>query len=128
MHDNERLVRHAYEAMGKGDGSALAKLLTPTTEWVIRGDGALAGTYTGPDEIFEFWKLVAKKTGGGLRLKVRDVLANDDRAVALVDVSGRRGDVTLDERQIVIFELADGKAMSATFVYEQPDRYDAFWS
>ena len=128
MHPNEELIRHAYDAMSRGDGSALATLLTPSTEWVIRGEGELAGTYTGPDEIFRFWKLVAAKTGGGLRLELHDALANDERAVALVQVTGRRGDRELDERQVVVFELADGTITRGTFVYERPEVYDAFWT
>jgi ketosteroid isomerase-like protein len=128
MHEHERLVRDGYEAMAKGDGSVLASLLTSSTEWIIHGEGALAGTYTGPDQIFEFWKLVAQKTGGGLRLEVRDVLANDERAVALVRVRGTREGQDLDERQIVVFEFDDKKVKSASFVYERPEVYDAFWT
>jgi ketosteroid isomerase-like protein len=113
--------------MSRGDGSVLASLLTPATEWIIHGEGQLAGTYTGPDEIFEFWKLVAHKTGGGLRLELRDVLANDERAVALVTARGQREGRELDERQIVVFEFVDQKVQSASFVYERPEIYDAFW-
>ncbi len=128
MNTTERLVREGYEAMAKGDGSVLASLLTPATEWIIHGEGDLAGTYTGPDEIFDFWRLVARKTGGGLQLEVRDVLANDQRAVALVMVRGSREDRTLDERQIVVFEFDGDKVQSASFVYERPEVYDAFWA
>lgn len=128
MHKNELLVRESYQAMTNGDGSKLAALLLPSTKWIICGDGALAGTYTGPDEIFQFWKTVASKTGGGLSLELGDVLANNDRVVALVNVTGKRGENLLDERQIVIFELSDSKVTSATFVYEQQKRYDAFWA
>ena len=127
MHPNEQLIRDAYEAMGRGDGSSLANLLHAETEWIIRGDGELAGTYRGPEEIFGFWRGVANKTGGGLKLTVRDVLANDQRAVVLVDVAGERSGRILAERQIAIFELGDSKVDSATFVYERPTVYDAFW-
>jgi len=126
VHPNELLVREAYDAMERGDGRVLADLLTDTTEWIVRGGGALAGAYVGPDEIFGFWKQVARRTGGGLRLEVRDVLANDDRAVVLVTVRGERGGRVLDERQIVEFEIVGSAVSSATFVYERPDVYDAF--
>jgi len=127
VHPNELLIRDAYDAMGRGDGGALADLLTDTTEWIVRGDGALAGISVGPDEIFGFWKQVDRKTGGGLRLEVRDVLANDDRAVVLITARGERGGRVLNERQIVEFEIVGSAVSSATFVYERPDVYDAFW-
>lgn len=127
MHPNEELVRSTYAAMARGDGRALGKVLGPDTEWVIPGSSALAGHYTGPDEIFGFWKRVAEKTGGGLALHVEDVLANDHRAVALVVVRGERQGHRLEERQVAVFELAGGKIRKATFVYENPDAYEDFW-
>ncbi|HVE91003.1 MAG TPA: nuclear transport factor 2 family protein [Actinomycetota bacterium] len=127
MHPNEVLVRGAYEAMTRGDGAALAELIGPETRWVIRGEGPLAGTYIGRDEIFGFWKQVAAKTGGGLRLELDDVLANDERAVALVTARGSRKDRRLEERQVVVYEIAAGRFTSATFIYERPEVYDAFW-
>ena len=60
--------------------------------------GRSPGTHVGPDAIFTFWRRMAEETGGGLRLAVRDVLANDARAVALVDVIGVRGDHDLHVR------------------------------
>ncbi len=128
MHPNERLIRDLYEAMGRGNGRMLAARLSPSTQWIVRGEGILAGTYTGPDEIFGFWKQVAAKTGGGLKLEIEDVLANDRRAVALVTVRGRRGERQLDEPQVAVFEIAEEKVVSATFIYEQPHVYDAFWA
>src|SRR5687767_307260 len=84
VHQNEVILRDAYTAMAAGDGRTLAQLLTPKTVWVIRGRGKLAGAYRGPDEIFGLWKSIALQTGGGLRLEVEDVLANDTRGVVLV--------------------------------------------
>jgi ketosteroid isomerase-like protein len=129
MHPNEQLIRDAYDAVARRDGATLAALLTPTTRWIVRGHGGLAGTYVGPDEIFEAWRRTAAEAdGGGLALTLLDVLANDDRAVALVRVRGRRGEKELDERQVVIFEIVGTKVTSATFVYERPDEYEAFWA
>ena len=127
MHANEKLVRDFYEAMGRGDGKALATAIGPDTQWIILGESELAGTYTGPDEIFDFWKVVYEKTGGGLDLSLRDVLANDERAVALVDVTGSRDGNVLEERQLVEYEIRDSRFVSGTFVYERPWVYDAFW-
>jgi ketosteroid isomerase-like protein len=116
-----------YDAMARGDGRQLARALTDETRWVMPGRGTLSGTYTGPTEIFGLWKRIAEQSGGGLRLELRDVLANDDRAVALVTVRGRRADRELDERQVAVFEFAGGELRSATFIYEDPLAYEAFW-
>ena len=128
VHPNERLLRDAYDAMARGDGRTLGKLLTPETTWVIPGNGALAGRYQGPDEIVGFWKRIAEQTGGGLRLEVLDVLANEQRGVVLVAARGERNGRQLDERQVAVFEFgADGTIDTATFIYEDPAAYDEFW-
>jgi ketosteroid isomerase-like protein len=127
VHRNETLVRDGYEAMARGDGRGLAEMLTDTSRWVVCGRGKLAATYTGRDEIFTLWKKIADQTGGGLQLELRDVLANDERAIALVTARGRRGDRQLAERQVALFEMDGGKITEATFVYENPDVYDSFW-
>jgi ketosteroid isomerase-like protein len=128
VHPNEKVLRDAYVAMAAGDGRTLAQLLTPDTIWIIRGRGKLAGSYRGPDEIFGLWKAIAAQTGGGLQLDVQDVLANDDRGVVLVNARGARNGRVLDERQVAVFEFVEhGKVGVATFIYEDPDAYDAFW-
>lgn len=127
-HPNEQVVRDLYAAMDRGDGHALAKPLRPDTRWVIAGRSKLAGTYVGKDAIFDFWRRVARESGGGLRLSLRDVLANDARAVALVDVVGVRGETTLEAPQVVVFELDQGHVREARFIYEDQAAYDAFWS
>lgn len=114
--------------MAAGDGGTLAKLLTADTTWVICGKGKLAGSYRGHDEIFGLWKGIAEQTGGGLQLELQDVLANDDRAVALVVARGERNGRLLNESQVAVFEFADhGKVQLARFIYEDPDAYDSFW-
>ena len=110
-------------------GGHFAGLLGPTTTWVICGQGQLAGSYEGSDEIFGLWKKIAEQTGGGLRLEVQDVLANDRRGVVLVVARGERAGRRLDERQVAVFEFADDSTIErATFMYEEPAAYDSFWS
>ena len=127
MHPNEQLIREMYGAMARADGRRLAQFLTADTQWIIAGRGQLSGTYTGPDEIFGLWKRVAQQSGGGLQLELRDVVANDDHAVALVNVRGRRAERQLDQRQVVVFEFERGVLRSGTFIYEDPDAYEEFW-
>lgn len=71
---------------------------------------------------------IAAQTGGGLRLQVEDVLANDARAVVLVVATGSRGARRLNERQVAVFDLNEDKVHTARFIYEDPDAYDEFWT
>ena len=127
VHDNERFVRELYDAMARGDGRQVAQALTVETQWIMPGSGLLSGTYTGPDEIFGLWKRIAQQGGGGLQLELRDVLANDRYAVALVSVRGAHEGRQLDERQVAVFEFENGRLHSGTFIYEDPLAYESFW-
>ncbi len=60
MHPNEKVLREGYAAMARGDGKALAEMLSPDAQWTIPGRSPLAGTYSGLKEIFSFWKRVAE--------------------------------------------------------------------
>ena len=128
MHPNEQVLRQAYAAMARGDGRQLAAFLDPSATWHIPGASPLAGTYTGLNEIFAFWKRVAELAPGGLRLEVLDVLANESRAVVFVVGRGGRKDLTIEERGVHVFELEGGRAKSARFYYEDQGAYDRFWS
>lgn len=58
---------------------------------------------------------------------MEDVLANEQRGVVLVLARGERDGRRMEERQIAVFELEHGKIRRATFVYEDPAAYEAFW-
>ncbi len=127
MHPNEQFVRGIYDAMDRRDGRSLAAVLRPDSRWVIPGRGPLCGTYVGPEQIFDMWRKTAEYTGGGLALSLIDVLANDDRAVALVQVRGQRGDRAIDARQFALFEISGSTVTEARFVCEDQDAYEACW-
>ena len=128
VHPNEQFVRGIYDAMDRRDGRSLASILRADSRWVIPGRGPLCGTYVGPEQIFDMWRKTAEYTGGGLTLSLIDVLANDERAVALVQVRGRRGERTIDARQFALFEISGSTVTEARFVYEDQDAYEDFWS
>lgn len=128
MHPNEQALRQGYAAMARGDGRQLAALLDQSATWHIPGSSPLAGTYTGLNEIFAFWKRVAELAPGGLRLEVLDVLANETRGVVFVVGRGHRAELTIEERGVHVFEFEGGRVKSARFYYEDQSAYDKFWS
>lgn len=55
------------------------------------------------------------------------MLANGQRAVALVIARGERQSQRLEEQQVAVFELPEGKISKVTFVHEDAGAYDDFW-
>ena len=122
-HHHDRRIRDLYSKGARREGRVLAAALTPETRWVIAGTGSLAGTCVGTDAIFDLWRRVAQETGGGLRLTLLDVLANETRAVALVQVVGRRDGRSIELRQVAVFEFAGATLLEARFIYADQASY-----
>lgn len=77
--------------------------------WHVGGRNPLSGDYRGRDEVFGFFAKVAEHTGGTFKLDIHDVLANDTHGVALVKATGQREGKTLDDNQVNVFHIEDGK-------------------
>lgn len=107
--------------------TASSAAASPDARWVVCGTGRFAGSEIGRDAIFDVWKQTAEQTGGRLTLEVDDVLANDDRALVLLAAKGQRNGRTMDERQVAIFDIRDGRIIDGRFIYEDPGAYEAFW-
>jgi hypothetical protein len=84
QHANVQQARRAYEAFDKGDMATVSELLADDIVWHVGGNGPLAGDYKGKDAVFGFFGKLMQLTGGTFKLKVHDILANDEHSVTLV--------------------------------------------
>ena len=101
-------------------------MLTAETQWIMPGRGLLSGIYRGPDEIFGLWKRIAEKSGGGLQLELRDVLANDDHAVALVRFADPAGAASSMSGRLPCSSSLTGscgRAPSSTRIHKRTTRF-----
>jgi hypothetical protein len=91
-HPNVTRVRAGYEAFGKGDFAALDELFAEDISWHLPGRNQLSGVYEGRAAVYEMFARLMQITEGTFRADVRTVLADDDHAVVVADVSARRGE------------------------------------
>jgi hypothetical protein len=109
---NVEVVQETYEAVGRGDISALLDLLTDDVEWTFQGPSVIpfAGTRRGREGVAEFFSLV----GGNLefeRFEPREFVAQGDTVVvlgferSLVKTTGR----TFEQMWAHVYKLRDGK-------------------
>jgi ketosteroid isomerase-like protein len=103
-HPNVKVLRDMADRMKGGDFAAAFDVLADDVEWheigraePTRGKEALGKRY---EESFGDYEIDAD---------VHDVMANDEHAVQLMDVTARRGDKTLDYRTAEIYHMKDGK-------------------
>ena len=128
-HNNAELVRNLYDAFRSGDMPTIERLLADSVTWHAPGRGQNAGIRRGKAELYAAMGKLAELTGGTLGAEIHDVLANEHHAVIIQTTRGnRQGFVPLEDREVTVFRIADGKVAE---VWEHPgDLYamDAFFS
>jgi ketosteroid isomerase-like protein len=120
-HPNATLVRGAYDAFGKGDVAALDDVFAEDIRWHEPGRNQLAGDYEGRATVYELFGRLMGVTEGSFRMEVRSVLADDQYAMTLVDVSAHRGDESFSVTNVHVSRMADGKV--AEFWEMSGDQY-----
>ena len=125
--ENAALVRRIFDAFARKQGFALRGLFAEDATWVVPGDGAMAGTFHGRDQIFRFLARLPKETGGTYGSRLIDVLASDDRAAALYRAFGSRNGRTLDIDQVLLFRIEDGLVAHVLALPCDPPAFEEFW-
>ena len=127
-HPNASRLRALFAAFRAADLPAVLAIIAEGAVWHFPGrDGQLAGAHRGREAIIQFLLQVQSLTGGTFHLELLDVVANDQRAVALFRGHGQREGRTLDNPTCLHVRLEDGRAVEFwEFVW---DLYavDDFW-
>lgn len=111
-HPNENLIRMRYEAFARGDLAAATDIFADEISWLVPGHNKIAGQYVGREQVMGLFAQIMRLTEGRFALEVREVLANDARAVALVTVTATRDGQTRVYDSAQVWGLASGKAVA----------------
>jgi ketosteroid isomerase-like protein len=107
-HPNVAAVRSAYEAVGRGDVAAFGAALADDVLWYESTPG-FEGEYRGRDAAVEMLGRVFAETGMEVvDLSIRHILADDDYAVVLIDVTMALGDRQRTGEYVDVYRLRDG--------------------
>jgi ketosteroid isomerase-like protein len=104
-HPNVTRVRGGYDAFSKGDFAALDELFAADIRWHEPAGNQLSGDYQGRIAVYEFFGRLAAHTENSLRIDLRSVLADDETAVAIVEISARRGERSFQVTNAHIFRF-----------------------
>lgn len=128
-HANETTIRDLYDAFASGDTAVVDRLLADDVTWHAPGSAQHAGVRRGKAELYGSMGRLAELTGGTLHSEVIDVLANDQRAVVLQLTRAQRdGRPALHDREVIVYELRDGRVIE---VWQHPGdlhAMDAFFA
>jgi uncharacterized protein len=125
-HPNAELVRHGYNAFVAGDMVWMNEHLDDTIVWHEPGNNVLSGDYHGREAVLAHF---AKAVQVALpEFDIHDVVANDDHAVALIDLRLARNDngETFETRFVHIFHVSGERALESWVFNEDQAALDAF--
>jgi ketosteroid isomerase-like protein len=120
-HPHVPLLRGAYESFGKGDIAALDDVFAEDIRWHEPGRNQLSGTYEGRTAVYEFFGRLMQVTESSLRIEIRTVLADDEHAVAVVDITAHRGETAFSVLNTHVFRFAGDRV--AEFWETSGDQY-----
>lgn len=124
---NASIVRRIFDEFASRNAAALHSFFADDATWTVPGEGTMAGTAQGKEEIFRFLGRLPRETAGTYGSQLIDVLASEHRAAALYRAYGKRGDNTLDIEQLLLFRIQDGLVHEVLALPCDPIAFETFW-
>lgn len=126
---NAAMIAAGYEAFARGDVPAVLEMFAEDISWRISGRSPLAGSYSGHDEVLDFFGMLGQLSDGTFRIDVHAVLGDDSEHVAVIctehaERNGTRGSFEM----VHAWRVENGSATRfQAFVYDEYS-IDEFWS
>jgi len=108
-HPNEEIARSATEALSKRDMEGFLSHHADDVVIHFPGRGPMAGDYRGKDRVGQMFQQQMQILDSPPEIENHDILANDDHAVILNKVRASRGGKTLEQQQVVVMHIKNGK-------------------
>jgi uncharacterized protein len=108
-HPNEEIARSATEAISKRDMEGFLSHHADDVVVHFPGRGPMAGDYRGKDGVAQMFQRQMQMLDAPPEVDNHDILANDDHAVVLNKVKASRGGKSLEQQQVVVMHIKDGK-------------------
>jgi ketosteroid isomerase-like protein len=129
-HPNATALRRAYAAMAAGDLPTVLAAFAPDAVVHIGGSGPMAGDHKGHEAITAALVHGFELTGGTQRLEVREVYADAEHGVVVVQETATRAadGRTLDVAETNLFRFGpDGLATEFWDIPADPKAHDDFF-
>jgi ketosteroid isomerase-like protein len=127
--DNLELIKSLLAALAAGNHSELRNMLTPDVRFHFPGHNSLSGEYKGLDAALGLLGRIFKWNAGSTRIRLHDVLANEQHGVLLYTVTAQHEDRSIRYRYMDLYHFREGQ-ISEVFGYPADDAraFDEFYS
>jgi ketosteroid isomerase-like protein len=130
-HPNAKLIRDFYDLHARfyagGEIEPVSEMLTDDIAWHVPGRSPIAGHYQGKDEVLGYFRTRSEKARGTFRIEIREVLANDQRAVVLAGGRALRDGETLSWETAGVFRIVGGKVAECWLLPFDQYEFDEIW-
>ena len=122
-------IRNGFAAFARGDMETLRnEVFAPDAVWLIPGTGYYAGPKEGVEAILQFFADLFERSGGTLQVILDDAVAGDDHTISLSHNLAMRGDMSLDQKSVIVYEMLDSRVTRAEQYYDDTAYNDRFWA
>jgi len=123
-HPNEEIARSATEALSKRDMEGFLSHHADDVVVHFPGRGPMAGDHRGKDGVGQMFQRQMQILDSPPEIDTHDILASDDHAVVLNKVRASRGGKTLEQQQVVVMHIRDGKVAEVWLQFSDQQAMD----
>ena len=131
-HPNETTIRTFYDARISWDmhrlEQTIREVFTDDVIWHYAGRNPLNQDYRGHAGVLDFFVRLRELTRGTFHLTLDDVVANDERGVALEILKAERGGQEFGWRSALAYYFRAGKIAEVRVFQHTQYEVDAFWA
>lgn len=128
IEEDEAVVRRGYEAFNTGDVETLMGLFAPDAVYRVGGSGGLAGDKRGQQEVMGYFGELFSRSGGTVKVDLRDVIAGEHHTVALQTAEAQRNGKSMKQDGVLVFTVKDGKVTEVSEFQEDTGTASEFWA
>ena len=122
-----KVATRAWEAVSRGDVSALEKVYAEDITWHVSGHGPRAGDHRGRDAVLSYLASVGEDVDR-FDASLEDVLVGEERIAFVMHARGERKGRSLDATYILLARLEGGRVAELWSTAFDQYTVDAFWA
>ncbi|CAN5125052.1 hypothetical protein BH20ACT24_BH20ACT24_08110 [soil metagenome] len=127
-HPNEEIARNATQALSRGDMEGFLSHHADDVVVHFPGRGPMAGDHRGKAGVAQMFQRQMQILDAPPEIETHDVLASDDHVVLLNKTRATRGGQALEQQQVVVLHIRDGKIAEAWLQFSDQQALDEFAS
>jgi ketosteroid isomerase-like protein len=123
-HPNEEVARNVTDALSKRDMDRFFSYQGDDIVMHFPGRSSMAGEYRGKEGLAQLFQHQMQVLDSPPQIENHDVLANDDHAVILNKVRASRGGQTIEQQQVVVMHIKEGKVRETWLFFSDQQGMD----